>query len=103
MLTPRLKPSRLTSMKRLAVPWNHVAVIHPSPCQAVAKRSQSPASRQTTQFSTTSRIARRSKTISSITSLENIPAFDSQIPNHPIQLPDYPIVQVPDYLSPGSY
>ena len=47
MLTPRSKPSRLTRMKSSAVPWNQVAIMRPSSCQTVRKRSQSPASRQT--------------------------------------------------------
>ena len=50
-------PARLTSMNASAGPWNQVAVIQPSSCQTVAKRSQSPASRHSAQFSTTSRIA----------------------------------------------
>jgi hypothetical protein len=41
---------RVTSMNSLAGPWNHVAVIHPSSCQTVAKRAQSPASCQSAQF-----------------------------------------------------
>src|SRR5437899_10576202 len=60
MLTPLFQPSRLTSMNRSAGPWNHVAIIRPSSCHTVRKRSQSPASRHSTQFSTTSRICRRS-------------------------------------------
>ena len=60
MFTPRSKPSRLTRMKSAAGPWNQVAIITPSSCQTVAKRSQSPASRHTTQFSTSSRISWRS-------------------------------------------
>ena len=66
MLTPLLKPSRLTSMNRVAGPWNQVAVIHPSECQTVEKRSQSAASRQRTQFSTVSRMARRSIAVGSM-------------------------------------
>ena len=57
MLVPRSKPCRLTSMNASAGPWNQVAVIHPSSCQTVRKRSQSPASRHSAQFSTTARIA----------------------------------------------
>ena len=60
MFTPRSKPSRLTRMKSVAGPWNHVAIMKPSSCQTVANRSQSPASRHTTQFSTSSRISARS-------------------------------------------
>src|SRR5205809_5104832 len=60
MLTPLFQPSRLTSMKRSAGPWNQVAIIVPSECQTLRKRSQSPASRHTTQFSTTSRMRSRS-------------------------------------------
>ena len=44
--TPRSKPSRLTRMNSSAGPWNQVAIIVPSSCQTVRKRSQSPASRQ---------------------------------------------------------
>src|SRR5262245_14096780 len=44
-------------MKSSAGPWNQVAIMYPSSCQTVRNRSQSPASRQTTQFSTSSRIA----------------------------------------------
>src|SRR4051794_30651245 len=46
-------------MNSSAEPWNHVAIMRPSSCQTVAKRSQSPASRQTAQLSTRPRIARR--------------------------------------------
>ena len=60
MLTPLSKPSRLTSMNSSAVPWNQVAIMRPSSCHTVRKRSQSPASRHTTQFSTNARIASRS-------------------------------------------
>ena len=57
---PRSKPSWLTRMKSSAGPWNQVAIIRPSGCQTVRKRSQSPASRHTAQFSTRSRMASRS-------------------------------------------
>src|SRR6478609_2007045 len=57
MRTPRSNPSRLTRMKSSHDPWNQVAIIRPSSCQTVRNRSQSPASRQTTQFSTSRRIA----------------------------------------------
>src|SRR5262245_14089969 len=60
MLTPLSKPALLTSMNLAAGPWNHVAVIQPSSCQTVPKRSQSPASRQTAQLLTVSAMARRS-------------------------------------------
>ena len=60
MLAPRAAPSRLTLMNSSAGPWNQVAIILPSGCQTVRKRSQSPASRHTAQFSTSSRIACRS-------------------------------------------
>ena len=66
MLTPRSKPSRLTRMKSSAGPWNQVAIMYPSLCQTVRNRSQSAASRQTTQFSTTSRIANFSSVCSSM-------------------------------------
>ena len=58
MLTPLAQPCLLIAMNSSAVPWNHVAIIRPSSCQTVRKRSQSPASRQTAQFSTSSRIRR---------------------------------------------
>src|SRR5579871_4703310 len=58
MLTPLSKPWRLTAMKSRAGPWNQVAVIQPSAgCHTVASRSQSPASRHSAQFSTSSRMA----------------------------------------------
>src|SRR5512135_1224317 len=60
MLTSFSNPARLTSMKRDAGPWNQVAVIQPSSCHTVRKRSQSPASRQTAQLLTVSAMARRS-------------------------------------------
>ena len=50
MLTPRSKPALLTSMNFAAGPWNQVALIQPSSCHTVRKRSQSPASRQIAQF-----------------------------------------------------
>ena len=53
MFTPRSKPCLLTAMKSRAGPWNQVAVIQPSSCHTVAKRSQLPASRHSTQFSIT--------------------------------------------------
>ena len=62
MLTPLAKPARLTAMNSSAGPWNQVAIMRPSACQTVRNRCQSPASRHTTQFSTTSRIANRSST-----------------------------------------
>src|SRR5205814_378755 len=68
MLTPRFQPSRLTSMKSDAAPWNHVAVMRPSSCHTVRKRSQSPASRHTAQFSMTSRIASLSPVMSTVCS-----------------------------------
>src|SRR5687768_1941048 len=64
MLTPQLNPSRLTSMNCCAVPWNHVAHISASGCHTVANRSQSPESRHSAQFSTTSLIASFSLSIS---------------------------------------
>src|SRR5689334_16146947 len=60
MLTPRSNPSRLTLMKSSAEPWNQVAIMRPSSCQTLRKRSQSPASRHTAQFSMRSRMASRS-------------------------------------------
>src|SRR5436309_7396905 len=66
MLTPLFQPSRLTSIKRSAGPWNQVAIIRPSGCHTLRKRSQSPASRQSAQFSTTSRMRNRSIIAASI-------------------------------------
>ena len=57
MLTPFAQPALLIAMNSSAVPWVHVAIIRPSSNQTVRKRSQSPASRQTAQFSTSSLIA----------------------------------------------
>ena len=54
MLTPFSKPALLTLMNSSAEPWNQVAVIQPSSCHTVRKRSQSPASRHSAQFCTTS-------------------------------------------------
>ncbi len=58
--TPRSKPSRLTRMKSSSRPWNQVAIITPVVVPDVRKRSQSPASRHSAQFSTRSRISSRS-------------------------------------------
>ena len=71
MRTPRSNPSRLTRMKSSAGPWNHVAIIRPSSCQTVRNRSQSPASRQTTQFSTSSRIVSGSARAAAILALRD--------------------------------
>src|SRR5437764_15264509 len=58
MLTPLSNPLRLAAMKSGAGPWNQVAVIQPAVgCHTVANRSQSPASRHSAQFSTSSRMA----------------------------------------------
>ncbi len=59
MRTPRAQPCLLASMKPSALPWNQVAIMRPSSCQTVRRRSQSPASRQSAQDSTSSRISRR--------------------------------------------
>ena len=61
METPFAQPAWLAAMKSRQGAWHQVAIIVPSSCQQVAKRSQSPASRQTAQFSTRARIARRSR------------------------------------------
>src|SRR5258706_2397578 len=66
MLTPLPNPPLLTSMNFPAGPWNQVAVIQPSSCQTVRKRSQSPASRHRAQFWTTSMICSLSLTSGSI-------------------------------------
>src|SRR5277367_1096378 len=47
------------------VPWNQVAIIRPSGCQTVRKRSHRRASRHTAQFSTSSRIVSLSASIHS--------------------------------------
>ena len=57
MLTPLSKPALLTLMNSAAGPWNQVAVIQPSSCHTVRKRSQSPASLHRAQFWTTSMMA----------------------------------------------
>ena len=61
MLTPRSQPALFMAMNSSPVPWVQVAIIMPSGCQTVRKRSQSPASRQSTQFSIRSRRASRSR------------------------------------------
>ena len=68
MLTPFAQPSRVTRMNSAAGPWNHVAIITPSSCHTVRKRSQSPASRQTAQFSIRARMSCRSMRSPSVTS-----------------------------------
>jgi hypothetical protein len=57
METPLFHPAMLASMNSAAVPCFQVAIMRPSGCQQVANRSQSPASRQTAQFSTRARIS----------------------------------------------
>src|SRR5262249_11752233 len=79
MRTPLANPSRLTRMKSSAGPWNHVAIIRPSSCQTVRKRSQSPASRQTTQFSTRRRISSSSADVDIFEQLGGVPALAEQI------------------------
>src|SRR4029079_2262380 len=74
---PRSKPSRLAWMKSSQLPWNQVAIIRPSSCQTVRNRSHSPESRQTTQFSTTRRIAASSVGI--FEELGGIPALAQQV------------------------
>ena len=66
MLTPFSKPARLMAMNSSAVPCVQVAIMRPSSCHTVRKRSQSPASRHTTQFSTNCRMASRSSVSASI-------------------------------------
>ena len=57
MITPRSNAFLLASMKSAAGLWNQVALIQPFVgCHTAANRSQSPASRQTAQRSTSSRI-----------------------------------------------
>src|SRR5580765_8296435 len=74
---PRSNPSRLAWMKSSQLPWNQVAIIRPSSCQTVRNRSQSPASRQTTQFSTSRRIAASSVGI--FEQLRGIAPFAKQV------------------------
>src|SRR5579885_1572240 len=67
-------------MKSSNVPWNQVAHIRPSACHSVRKRSHCRASRHSTQFSTMSRMARRSAVVSSgIT----FPRHGRACPGHP--------------------
>src|SRR5438309_5238245 len=47
-------------MNSSAVPWNQVAIIRPSSCQTLRKRSHIRPSRQMAQFSMRSRMIRRS-------------------------------------------
>src|SRR5262245_56242093 len=77
--TPRSKPSRLTRMKSSHGPWNQVAIIRPSSCQTVRKRSQSPASRQTTQFSTRLRISASSVDLDILEQLGGVPPTAGEI------------------------
>src|SRR5580704_4133831 len=56
MRTPRFQPSSLPLMNSSNVPWNQVAIMRPSACQTVRKRSHSRASRHTAQFSTSWRM-----------------------------------------------
>ena len=63
MLTPLAQACLLISMNSSPVPCVQVAIMRPSGCQTVRKRSQSPASRQIAQFCNNSRI-RRSSSIS---------------------------------------
>ena len=96
MRTPRAQPCLLASMKPSAVPWNQVAIMRPSSCQTVRSRSHSPASRQTAQDSTSSRIARResassltdvrlarqeAKSAVAITVLRRVPNVPSAMPS----------------------
>src|SRR4029079_9551861 len=79
MRTPRSKPSRLTRMKSSQLPWNQVAIILPSSCQPVRKRSQSPASRQTTQFSTRLRIRASSADVDILEQLGGVSALPQEV------------------------
>src|SRR5262245_2850567 len=79
MRTPLANPSRLTRMKSSAGPWNQVAIIRPSSCQTVRKRSQSPASRQTAQFSTRRRMSSSSADVDILEQLGGVPALAEQI------------------------
>src|SRR6478609_2542279 len=79
MRTPRSKPSRLTRMKSSQLPWNQVAIIRPSSCQTVRNRSQSPESRQTTQFSTRRRISSSSVDVDMLEQLGGVAALPEQV------------------------
>src|SRR5947207_10988421 len=50
-------------MNSSKLPWNQVAIMRPSGCQTVRKRSHSRASRQSAQFSTSSRMLRLSSSM----------------------------------------
>src|SRR6478736_6834710 len=76
---PRSKPSRLAWMKSSQLPWNQVAIIRPSSCQTVRYRSQSPASRQTTQFSTRRRISSSSVDVDMLEQLGGVAALPEQV------------------------
>ena len=67
MRTPRAQPSSLALMKSSKLPWNQVAIMRPSACQTVRKRSHSRASRHRAQFSTSSRIVALSAAMSVMT------------------------------------
>lgn len=73
MLTPLAQPSCVTRMNSANGPWNQVAIITPSGCHTVAKRSQSPASRHTAQRSTSS----RTRSLSAIASFMLSPSCSS--------------------------
>src|SRR5665213_2959447 len=87
MLTPRAQPSCVTRMKSSAEPWNQVAIITPSSCQTVRKRSQSPASRQTAQFSINSRRASRSMVTSFIFQVSFHARTRTKVPGYPRHVP----------------
>src|SRR5665213_3173937 len=87
MLTPRAQPSCVTRMKSAAEPWNQVAIITPSSCQTVRKRSQSPASRQTAQFSINSRRASRSMVTSFIFQVSFHARTRTKVPGYPRHVP----------------
>ena len=60
MLTPLVKPALAHLDEFLGRALEPGRLIQPSSCQTVRNRSQSPASRQSAQFSTSWRMARRS-------------------------------------------
>ena len=102
MLTPLSKPARLTSMNSSAEPWNQVAIMRPSACHTLRKRSQSPASRHTTQFSTMSRIASRSSISESIgRALPSVGRHDSTPSTASAMLPGEPKNESAPASSPG--
>src|SRR5437764_596341 len=82
-----LRHVALDALAVLALQVGEVAIMTPSSCQTVAKRCQSPASRHTAQFSTSSRTARRSAMASSIAVLLARVAGASRVRDHRQRIP----------------